>query len=585
MSLERLIGRETHSTTGAARDADIALETITLPIVRVPHVRRARRTRSTWHENRWFIGLLVVAFCASIASIWWAYTSQTILLYGDAHSHLLIARRVFDNATPGLAQLGNIWLPLPHIIMIPLAWNDFLWRTGLAGSLSSMVCYLIAVCYVYFTAQRLTWNSQASFIGALVFALNPNILYLQSTPLSEPALFATLAAASYYFIAWAQDDRLLDLVLTALCLFLSSLSRYDGWALYLAVLTCTALITWKRRQGRGEQIAHLAVVGTLGGFGVVLWLAWNWIIFGSPTDFLSGPFSSAQQTKYFITHGYANTYHNLWMSFWTYTVASAESIGPVILALGIIAVVIFFATQRLSPIALAALTLLAPFAFYVVAFYTGQDVMYVPHANSPPYFFYNARFGAEMAAPAAAFIATLIDWAVTRLPLGQILFTLLICAQLIASSWGGVISLQDGQYGASCYPGHPIVAYLAEHYNGGKILIDTYHTSVDFAPAGIPFRNEIYEGDHPLWEEALNDPAGYVDWIVALKGDLVSQHINVNSSTFLAQYVLVAQDNASGATAIKLFHRKGLPPLPNHPLPSDVLTPYLACNTAKGIKP
>lgn len=584
MSLEHLTGREALGSRGAAQDAGIALETITLPIVHVPHVRRARRIRPAWREDEWFIGLLVVAFCASIASIWWAYTSQTILLYADAHSHLLIARRIFDNATPGLAQLGNIWLPLPHLIMVPLAWNDFLWRTGLAGSLSSMVCYLIAVCYVYFTARRLTWNSPASFAGALVFALNPNILYLQSTPLSEPALFATLAAASYYFIAWAQDDRLFDLVLTAFCLLLSTLSRYDGWALYLAVLACTALITWSKRRGREEQAAYLAIVGTLGGVGILLWFVWNQIIFGNPLDFLNGPFSSAQQTKSYIARGAAMTYHNLWISIWTYTIATGESIGPIIFALGVVAVVAYFATRGFSPESLAVLTLLVPFAFYVVAFFTGQDVMFVPHADHAPYYLFNARFGAEMATPAAVFFATLIDWLSVRHRLAQIALTVLILGQLVATSAGGVISLQDGQTGMSCYPGHPVIAYLSQHYNGGRILIDLYVTSLDLSAANIPFRNEIYEGDHPEWEEALNDPSGSADWVIASDGDTVAQHISASSAAFYSAYMLVTEEHVAGAPVIRLYHRKGLPPLPNRPLPHDTLTPYLACDVAKGIK-
>ena len=64
-----------------------------------------------------------------------------------------------------MAQLGDVWLPLSHIIMVPLAWNDFLWRTGLAGTLTSMPCYLIASIYVFLTARRLTRDSRASLIG------------------------------------------------------------------------------------------------------------------------------------------------------------------------------------------------------------------------------------------------------------------------------------------------------------------------------------------------------------------------------------------------------------------------------------
>ena len=39
-----------------------------------------------------------------------------MLLYGDAVAHLGIARRLLDARYPGLAQLGGVWLPLPHLL-------------------------------------------------------------------------------------------------------------------------------------------------------------------------------------------------------------------------------------------------------------------------------------------------------------------------------------------------------------------------------------------------------------------------------------------------------------------------------------
>ena len=59
------------------------------------------------------------------------------LIYGDSAGHLYIARRTIDSLTPSFAQLGGIWLPLPHVLMIPLVWEDTLWRTGLAGGIVS----------------------------------------------------------------------------------------------------------------------------------------------------------------------------------------------------------------------------------------------------------------------------------------------------------------------------------------------------------------------------------------------------------------------------------------------------------------
>src|SRR5215472_8844962 len=122
----------------ATRTLD-AMTVPALPSVGVPRPRRGPRRR--WYHDSWLVTLIICACCASIATSWWSYTNHTILLYGDAHSHLLIARRVLDGLQPGLAQLGDVWLPLPHVIMVPLAWSDFLWRTGLAGTLSSMPCY------------------------------------------------------------------------------------------------------------------------------------------------------------------------------------------------------------------------------------------------------------------------------------------------------------------------------------------------------------------------------------------------------------------------------------------------------------
>ena len=48
------------------------------------------------------------------------------LSYNDARSHLDIGRRVVEGLKPGVAQLGSVWLPLPHLLMISTVWNDFM---------------------------------------------------------------------------------------------------------------------------------------------------------------------------------------------------------------------------------------------------------------------------------------------------------------------------------------------------------------------------------------------------------------------------------------------------------------------------
>src|SRR3974377_635126 len=52
-----------------------------------------------------------------------------VLLYGDAVAHINIARRVFDSQTPGLLELGTVWLPLPHLLVIPFLSSIKMWQS------------------------------------------------------------------------------------------------------------------------------------------------------------------------------------------------------------------------------------------------------------------------------------------------------------------------------------------------------------------------------------------------------------------------------------------------------------------------
>src|SRR3981189_3141751 len=72
-----------------------------------------------------------------------------LLLYGDAVAHINIARRVFDSQTPGLLQLGTVWLPLPHLLMIPFIFIDSMWQSGAGASIPSMIAYVLGVVGIF----------------------------------------------------------------------------------------------------------------------------------------------------------------------------------------------------------------------------------------------------------------------------------------------------------------------------------------------------------------------------------------------------------------------------------------------------
>src|SRR5260370_28947433 len=90
------------------------------------NLRSKDRSKQRWFHDRWLLATVVISCCASIIAVWYFTQNYQILLLGDTYAHMLIARRLFDNATPGLAQLGGIWLPLPRLLMLPFIWNDYL---------------------------------------------------------------------------------------------------------------------------------------------------------------------------------------------------------------------------------------------------------------------------------------------------------------------------------------------------------------------------------------------------------------------------------------------------------------------------
>ncbi len=539
--------------------------------------QRRRRTRLRWTQDRWLVATILSAVIMSLAAFWYSYTHQFILLYGDAYAHLRIARSVFDSLTPGIAEFGGVWLPLPHIIMLPFVWIDALWRSGLAGTFSSMCCYLIAATYVFLSARRLTHNSPASYVGTLAFMLNPNVLYLQTTPLTEPVLMATMTATCYYFLVWAQEDRPQQLILAAATMCLATLARYDGWGLFLVCLVLIVPIGWLKGQRRAQITSNMLLFGTLGGFGIALWILWCALIFKDPLYFQRGPFSAETQQAILANKGALSTYHDVWQSLRYYSMASIETLGPVLFALAVVALLALLVQRRRSPELLAALAFVTPFVFYVIVLYTGQVAIYVPGAADAGAkgSLFNARFGSEIVAPAALFLATLAS----RLPIARMAVLLAILIQTALTFQGGVITLQDGQYGVSCETGNHINVYLLEHYNGGRVLEDV-RTIEDFADAGIDVKDVIYQDSGPFWQQALKNPAAMVDWVIIEPGDDVSAAIDPTSPAFLEQFTLVDQDEG-----VFLFHRKGLPPLPTRPISSNSLTEHFLCRSGSASSP
>jgi len=391
-------------------------------------------------------GLLLTIFLCliSIAYFRYYYNNGLALAYNDARSHLDIGRRVVEGLKPGIAQLGSVWLPLLHVLMVPTIWNDFMWHSGLSGALISMISFVATGILVYKFLKELEVGMFGRLVGVFVFISNLNILYLQTTSMTELLLLATMTAASYELMMWHKNDNLLHLIKSAFWIMLSSLTRYDGWFLLAWAGLLVLLHTLKSKKDLQKTEGMLVLFTTLAGFGIFLWLLWNLMIFKDPLYFAFGPFSAKSQQDQLAQAGMLMTKNNLWLSAKFYFYALVYNLGAFHVLLGGIGAIMLWLDKGFSKeIRIALTALIAPLFFNVIALFMGHSVLFIQGLSGDTWF--NVRYGVMLAPSVAIFIGYLIG---RSKYLGTTILALLLFVTFFAFSSADAVTIDDARVGA-----------------------------------------------------------------------------------------------------------------------------------------
>lgn len=478
-------------------------------------------------------GKIVFVFLAliSVASFYNYYLNGLGLAYNDARSHLDIGRRVVEGLKPGFAQLGSVWLPLPHIVMLPTIWHDFMWHSGLAGALPSMLSFIAIGILIYKYLDKLNIGLLGKTIGILVWATNTNILYLQSTAMTELLLLFTMTYACYELLLWTKELNHSHLIKCALWIMLATLTRYDGWFLLAwatgvvglnIILDGTELgnsgktaITnsWnsiKTNFSRTE--GTLVLFLTLASFGIILWLMWNLLIFKDPLYFAFGPFSAKAQQDQLNAAGDLPTKHNLYLSAKYYLFAMAYNSNAILMFMGAIGAILFFISKQYNlrvKSAVSALT--APLFFNIIALYMGHSVLFIQGFSGTAWF--NVRYGVMLVPAIAIFCAFLIDkLKVLRAPLLAVIF-MMIFFQFYSKD---AVTIDDARVGSSQKNVSEVSGWLAKNAadKPGFVLISAAsHDAIIFS-SGMPMKKFIHEGTGLYWESAVAIPDRWARWII-----------------------------------------------------------------------
>jgi hypothetical protein len=513
-----------------------------------------------------------LATCVSVLSFLFYFQRGDVLLYGDAVAHINIARRIFDSKTPGLLQLGTVWLPLPHLLMIPFLISGEMWRRGIGGSIPSMAAYVFGVIGMFRLVRgALSRDAEpdaaarmAAWTAVLVYAANPNLIYMQTTAMGEALYLALFVWAVAYLSEFMRGDAK-ALTKCGLCLAAACLTRYDGWFLAAVVSATVVVFSLFSGNGPGQETSVIRISRTalvkfllISAAAPSLWLAYNGIVYRNPLEFANGPYSAKaieRRTQpagspghpgtgnpllagmYFLKSTEANMAENEWLQRAWVLLAVAAAVAAVLTYGSKLSVAGSFPGAWLP-----LLSLLVPFLFYALSVAYGGVPIFVPVWW--PFSHYNVRYGLQLLPALAVALAILVHLAVRyerwkpRLRFAGAVGLQALMVASYASIWRtGPISLKEAQINMRAR--HELETQLAVWLQ--KLPLDSTllmylgdHVGA-VQQAGITLKRVINEGNHRtwrqpsdpdgLWEHALANPARYADYVVAFEGDVVWQAV------------------------------------------------------------
>jgi hypothetical protein len=468
--------------------------------------------------------LAAVTGVAGIAA--WAIHFQAglVLSHYDAKAHLVVARRVFDNLTPGWQQIGAVWLPLPHLLNLLPTQIDLFYQTGIAASALSILSFCICAWATARLVLAVTGSVPGAIASVAVLALNPNLLYLQATPMTEPLLLALSAVVVAWLFEWVQMDR--DDIPPRLGLALAALAwtRYEGWAVLGAALPAAVFALWRRGAPLRVVVPRVLRLAAWPGVAVILFLINSRITVGA--WFVSGGFYVPDPT-------YQGRLGRTLVGIWWGTHQLSGYVIEIAALAATVALVMRALVRRQEAAWLLPVALLAAAALPLYAFFEGHP--------------YRIRYMIPVVG-ACAVLAGIAVGMVRRTgsaALSWVLGTALVAATVVESPpWArDTPLLLEAQWDRPNSAGRRQVSTcLAREYRGEKIVASMgslAHYMQELSREGFDIADFVNEGNGVIWEMALETgPAPHAGWMLveeqAEGGDVLAQIIRV-SPTFAAR--------------------------------------------------
>ena len=474
--------------------------------------------------ERWLAAAALI--CGAAA--WLAYFERDLVLsHYDAKAHLVVARRVIDSLTPGWQQFGAVWLPLPHLLQVFPTQIDSLYRTGLFGSALSLAAFTVTVWAAARLVLSVTGSSAAGATAGLLLLLNPNILYLQATPMTEPLLLATTFLVVLWTSEWLsmpQAGRAPPQLGWAMAA--ATWTRYEAWLVVAATLVIAA---WVLRAKRGfvsnpGVVAHEKAPAAPGSlFRVALWPAAAALLFMINSRITVG--------SWFVTGGFYEPdpmyQDHVWRSlvavWWgTHRLSGYAMATVALVTLGV--VVVRGLRRRELAVSLLPVALFAAAALPFYAFYEGHP--------------FRIRYMLPSVAACAVFCGLAVGW-VRRPIVAWTLGILLVAVTAIESPPGDESAplVLEAQWDVPrSRERRTVTTCLAPAYRGDKVLASMgslAHYMQELSREGFAIADFVHEGNGVIWQSAMETgPAPHAGWMLveeqAEGGDVLARRLRTD---------------------------------------------------------
>ena len=495
------------------------------------------------HQRKNIAILLIVITSSGLATAFYMYSADKYALtyYGDAGSHLIAGRKLFDwRENPGWDQIGTVWLPLPHFLLMFPSFIDGLFFTGFAGLAVSLPSLAITSALLYKIIARVLSripNVNTSLVpyiallGALLYAINPNFLYLGITAMTEAPFMLFFVGAAYYLLRWIEEYKdgrssgLRYLVVCSVFVSAATLCRYEGWILSIFLITSVVIAVLRRRKYRTEiaenrTVLYAIAIVIISFSGIAFWFVFNDINYGDPLEFANAQYYSAA-SQALNRPVRENLFLQPYNVMSVYGITAVMVYGPILL---VAAAIGYFLHRRFKGDWMSSVRHLLAFLaaapiFTIISMLIGIGEMTL---------WFNSRFVVLLAPLLILLVGLYIARQPQKIANNRIFLVGFIVAlfafQLVTVVFSAVVTLADAT-GGFTYKHTPFAVLtgekLASIYDGnGAIMIITGSAQEHriMLASGIALRNFDSIIESSTWKQSFREPWKYDDrWIVISK--------------------------------------------------------------------